>query len=156
MSDTSHSAGQSHRHISPVSAYVAIWAALMVGTVVTIAVAFVDLGPVNTPLALLIATVKASLVALFFMHLYHDEKFNLVIFISSFLFVLIFFSFTLVDTTLRGWVDPIEARAIQAELPRASTLLIEDAPAGTEAEHGADEASEAQATHEGELAVEAH
>lgn len=156
MSDTSHSAGQSHHHVSPVSAYLAVWGALMVGTVITVAAAFVDLGPVNTPLALLIATVKASLVGLFFMHLYHDEKFNLVIFVSSFLFVLIFFSFTLVDTTLRGKVNPIETHAIQAELPRASTLALEDAPVGAEAAHGADEAGETQAIHEGEPAGEAH
>jgi cytochrome c oxidase subunit IV len=57
-----------HEHILPSGLYVTIWLTLMVLTVVTAAVSFVDLGPLNTVVALVIATVKALLVVLFFMH----------------------------------------------------------------------------------------
>ncbi len=54
---------------SGVRAYGVVLAVLLVLTAVTIGVSFVDLGPLNTPIAMLIAAGKASLVALFFMHL---------------------------------------------------------------------------------------
>jgi cytochrome c oxidase subunit IV len=62
-------------HIIPSRIYYMIWVTLMVFTVITAAVAFVDLGPFNTVVALLIATFKATLVVLFFMHVkYTSEK----------------------------------------------------------------------------------
>lgn len=66
MSDhASHGSG----HISPVSLYIVIFLALMVGTALTVAVAFINLGSLNFPVAMLIAVVKASLVVWYFMHL---------------------------------------------------------------------------------------
>jgi cytochrome c oxidase subunit 4 len=62
-------------HIIPSRIYYMIWVTLMVFTVITAAVAFVDLGPFNTVVALIIATFKATLVVLFFMHVkYTSEK----------------------------------------------------------------------------------
>jgi cytochrome c oxidase subunit 4 len=62
-------------HIIPSKIYYIIWVTLMVFTVITAAVAFVDLGPFNTVVALIIATFKATLVVLFFMHVkYTSEK----------------------------------------------------------------------------------
>ena len=55
-------------HISPKSTYYAIFGALMVLTAVTVAVAFVNLGSFNFPVAIGIAITKATLVILFFMH----------------------------------------------------------------------------------------
>ena len=54
-------------HISPKSTYYAVFAALMIGTAITVAVAFVNLGSFNFPVAIGIAITKATLVILFFM-----------------------------------------------------------------------------------------
>jgi cytochrome c oxidase subunit 4 len=54
--------------------YIAVWVALLVLTGVTVAVSYVDLGIMNVVVALVIASVKASLVALFFMHLKYERK----------------------------------------------------------------------------------
>src|ERR1051326_4532056 len=70
--------------------YYGIWIALMVLTVVTASVAFIDLGPLNTVVALLIATCKALLVILFFMHVkYTSEKLTKLVIISSVFWLLI-------------------------------------------------------------------
>jgi cytochrome c oxidase subunit 4 len=55
-------------HVAPKSMYYAVFAALIVGTALTVLVAFFDLGPLNNIVMLLIASVKALLVVLFFMH----------------------------------------------------------------------------------------
>ncbi|MBC7794091.1 MAG: cytochrome C oxidase subunit IV family protein [Clostridia bacterium] len=52
----------------------------------------------NLIIAMVIATTKATLVCLFFMHLLYDRKFNLVIFMGSLLFVLLFVSVAMMDT----------------------------------------------------------
>lgn len=54
--------------------YIIVWASLLVMTVVTVAVSFFNLGLWNATVALIIASVKASLVALYFMHLRHEIK----------------------------------------------------------------------------------
>ena len=61
------------RHISPLNMYFTIFGALMVGTALTVAVAFFNLGPLNTPIALAIAFFKATLVILFFMHVKYSH-----------------------------------------------------------------------------------
>ena len=101
----------------------------MFGTLVTVAAAFFDLGPINVPLMLLIATVKASLVALFFMHLWYDEKFNLVVLLVGVAFVGLFFIGTMTDAMTRGTIDLREKRYIQPEMPRAG-MIADDAAAG--------------------------
>lgn len=60
-------------HLS-IGTYLAIFAALLILTGVTVGVAFVDLGPLNTPVALAIAGVKATLILIFFMHLKGQNK----------------------------------------------------------------------------------
>lgn len=60
-------------HGSGAGTYYAVWGALIVLTVITVAVSYVNLGMMNVVVALLIASVKASLVALFFMHLRYDS-----------------------------------------------------------------------------------
>src|SRR3981081_2324170 len=63
-----------HDHVVPVVTYVLVFLALMVGTAVTVAASYVDLGIWNTPVAMLIAVTKASLVVLFFMHLKYSPR----------------------------------------------------------------------------------
>ena len=61
-------------HIVPPRIYFAIFAALMILTAATVAAAFMDLGPFNLAVALAIATVKATLVVLYFMHVRYNPK----------------------------------------------------------------------------------
>src|ERR1051325_4289926 len=61
-------------HVVPLGTYVMVFLALMVGTGVTVAASYVDLGIWNTPVAMLIAVTKASLVVFFFMHLKYSSR----------------------------------------------------------------------------------
>ena len=69
-------------------------------------VSYYDFGAANIIIALLIATMKASLVATFFMHLRHDKLFNTLAFLSAFLFLGIFILLTYDDLGRRGQYDP--------------------------------------------------
>ena len=77
-------------HITPIRTYVGVAAALITMTGLTVAISFIDLGPFNITVALLIASVKALLVAFFFMHLFWDNKIYLVLFSAGLLFLTIF------------------------------------------------------------------
>jgi len=91
-------------HILPAKLYYGIWITLLVLTVVTAAVAFVDLGPLNTVVALVIATFKAVLVVLFFMHVkYTSEKMTKVVLISAGFWLLILLALSLADYATRLW-----------------------------------------------------
>ena len=94
-----------HTHVLPKWIYFSVLGALLFLTVVTVATAQINLGVFNLPLAMLIAGTKATLVASIFMHLYWDHKFNLLLFMSSLLFLSIFVVITMLDTQARGMVD---------------------------------------------------
>ncbi len=98
--------GLVHVHVHPASTYWKIFGALVFFTAVTIGVAQVHLGEWNFFVAVAIATVKASLVAMFFMHLKDDNRFNVLIFLGSLLFIGVFFVYTMNDTQHRGQWDP--------------------------------------------------
>lgn len=85
-------------HVLPLRLLVAVLAGLIVLTGVTVAATWIDLGSGNLWLALAIATVKAALVALYFMHLRWDRPVNAVIFLGALLFVLLFVGMLLTDT----------------------------------------------------------
>jgi len=72
-------------HIIPLRTYFRVFIALIILTGVTIGVSFIDLGGFNMVTALIIAGAKASLVAMFFMHLLYDRKMNLAIFLTAIL-----------------------------------------------------------------------
>lgn len=91
-------AGHGVGHVVPVWLLVAVWAALVVFTVLTYAATWVDLGASNLWIAIGIATVKAALVALFFMHLWWDRPINAIVLIGSLLFVALFVGLALLDT----------------------------------------------------------
>jgi cytochrome c oxidase subunit 4 len=90
-------------HVVPVRVYVAIFAALLALTATTTAVAFVDLGPWNTVVALGIAVVKASLVVLFFMHLKYSPLLNRTVLLGGLFWLAILIGLTLTDFATRGW-----------------------------------------------------
>jgi len=71
-------------------AYVMVWITLLALTAITVEVSYHDYGTWNIAVAMLVATIKGTLVALFFMHLKYDNKVNQVIFISGFVFLGIF------------------------------------------------------------------
>ncbi|QQR88777.1 MAG: cytochrome C oxidase subunit IV family protein [Myxococcales bacterium] len=103
--DTNSREGEVHAHIASWQFYVGILGALLVLTALTVAVSFVKLGPLNLVVAVVIATIKASLVVTFFMHLKYDNRFNALIFLSSLLFVGIFLAYTFNDTAHRAELD---------------------------------------------------
>ena len=90
--------GEVHAHISSVPFYVAVFVGLLILTVATVGQSYVDLGKANLIFVILIATMKASLVVTFFMHLKWDNKFNALIFLSTIFFIGVFFAYTLNDT----------------------------------------------------------
>lgn len=65
---------ETHDHVVPLGTYIGVFLALLVGTGLTVFASYVDLGIWNTPVALLIAISKASMVALFFMHLKYGSR----------------------------------------------------------------------------------
>lgn len=90
--------GDEISHVTPVRLLIGVWAALMVLTVITVAVTSIDLGSrINLIIAMAIATVKAGLVVTYFMHLRWDRPFNTLVFLGSLLFVSLFISMTLFD-----------------------------------------------------------
>lgn len=93
-----------HHHILPNKHAFAVYGALLFFTWVTVAVAKIDLGSLNMVVAMLVAAIKASLVAMIFMNLKWDRRENLVIFMASFLFLAIFIVFTATDLFFRGEV----------------------------------------------------
>jgi cytochrome c oxidase subunit IV len=91
-------------HTLPMTMLIGVLGALVILTVLTVAVTSVDLGSQgNFIVAMIIATIKAALVMGYFMHLVWDSKFNVFAFLSSFLFVLLFLSMALLD---RGEYQP--------------------------------------------------
>jgi cytochrome c oxidase subunit 4 len=89
-------------HISPKSTYYAVFAALMIGTAITVAVAFVNLGSLNFPVAIGIAITKATLVILFFMHAKYSSKLTKLFVGTAFFFLLVLLTLTMTDYLSRG------------------------------------------------------
>ena len=101
-----------HHHIVPIPVYAAIFVALLVLTAVTIAVAFIDLGAMNTAAALAIAFVKGSLVVMYFMHVKYSSRLVQLAAATGFIWLGIMLSFTLSDVWTRGW-QPVSGFAPQ-------------------------------------------
>lgn len=80
-----------------------IWAVLMVLTAVTVFASFIELGDWNIVLALVIATIKATLVLLFFMHLYYSSKLTKVSVIAAIFFLFLLLALSMTDYLTRGW-----------------------------------------------------
>jgi len=93
-----------HAKSSPLKTYFAVWIALLVGTYVTYKVAFLDLRPFNAAIALTIASIKATLVALFFMHIKGtSEKLTKLVVLCALFFLLILLGLSLSDYATRLW-----------------------------------------------------
>jgi cytochrome c oxidase subunit 4 len=93
-----------HSKSSPLPTYFAVWIALLVGTVLTYYAAKIDLGVFNAAVALTIATTKALLVTLFFMHLKGaSEKLLKLVVISTIFFLFLLLALSLADYGTRHW-----------------------------------------------------
>ncbi len=88
-------------------AYVGIFLTLLALTAVTVGAAFVDLGALNTPVALAIAGLKAALVIIFFMHVRSSEKLIWVFVGVGFYWLAIMMIFTLSDFFSRAWLPSL-------------------------------------------------
>ncbi len=91
-------------HVDSIKTYSLVFAALIFLTVLTTAVAFVDLGPFSVVVALLIACCKMLLVALFFMHIRHSTRLTKLVVGGGLLWLGILLLFTMADVYSRGWV----------------------------------------------------
>jgi cytochrome c oxidase subunit IV len=93
-----------HSKSSPLKMYFAVWAALLLGTFMTYKAAFIELGRFNAAVALIIATIKALLVALFFMHIKgaHEKLLKLVV-ISTVFFLFLLLALSMADYGTRLW-----------------------------------------------------
>jgi len=153
----SHSNEHAHPHDSnkEVKVYTAVLFALLILTFITVSASKIQFGSgaINVVVALTIATIKASLVALFFMHLLHDKPVNAIILVASFMFLGIFLGTCYTDVTSRdneqpanlkslkptpvpttgvGVVDPTQPQAIpEQEAPKSPAPK----PAAAEAHH---------------------
>ena len=85
-------------HIVPLKLLVGVLVVLLFLTFITVAVTWVDLGAFNLVIAMVIATIKATLVLLYFMHLRWDRPFNAVVIISSLVLVALFIVFSMIDS----------------------------------------------------------
>ena len=91
-------------HIVPVKVYITIFAVLLVGTALTVAAAFVDFPwRLNTIVALTIATIKATFVVLYFMHVRYSTRLIWVIFAAALFWMAILFALTFSDYQTRKW-----------------------------------------------------
>lgn len=93
--------------------YITIFLMLMVLTAVTVGVAFINLGALNFPVALMIAVTKATLVILFFMHVKDSSRLTKLIVGTGFFFLIILFALTLTDYLSRGWQTTAPPSATQ-------------------------------------------
>jgi len=84
--------------------YYMVFGALILGTILTVAAAKVDMGALNNIVMLVIACTKASLVILFFMHVRWSSRLTWVVAMAGFFWLLILFGIGMSDYMSRGWV----------------------------------------------------
>jgi cytochrome c oxidase subunit 4 len=118
-----------HEHGGP-AVYTANLIGLLILTGITVAASRFNFGSANVVIALAIATLKAILVSLFFMHLRWDKSVNAIIAMSGFLFLGIFLMFDLIDISNRR--DPLPRNtpvmAAPTPVPESMNPLTTPAP----------------------------
>lgn len=120
MSDHAHP----YNHAKPGDwkVYLVVLIALLILTVITVAAASFDFGSMSIIVAMAIATVKATLVALIFMHMRHDKPVNIIIFLSALLFLSFLLILCLIDVNSRilptphNWKGPDPGLVSPADL----------------------------------------
>lgn len=148
-------------HIIPLKTLLSVFGALIFLTVLTVAVAQIDLGPLDVPVAIAIAAVKGALVVLFFMALKYDNPVNSLTFSVGTIFVVVFITFTLFDTAFRGDLGNVsdrtkmeidrEEQELQRRQEQISPEQLRVAPADYE---GTDDGASAEGTAPDEAAAD--
>ena len=90
-------------HILPKRVYYTIFAILLFCTYLTVQIAFLDLGALNTVAALVIATFKATIVVLFFMHVKYSSRLTWAVVLGSIFWLGILLALTMTDYLTRVW-----------------------------------------------------
>lgn len=93
---------QEATHVVPVRVYLTIFAVLLVLTAVTVGVSFLDLGPFNTVVAIVIAVTKMMLVVLYFMHVRYSSRLTWAVVAGGFFWLALLLLLTLGDYLTRG------------------------------------------------------
>ena len=91
-------------HTTSIRTYLLVFVALLVLTAITVVVAFQDFGAWNDVVALAIAVLKATLVVLFFMHVYQSSRVTKIVVVSGLLWLALLIGLTLSDYLSRGLV----------------------------------------------------
>jgi cytochrome c oxidase subunit 4 len=102
---TTQKHGEHAHHVLPLSIYWGVFFALIVGTVLTVWSATIDLGLWNTPIALAIAAAKGLLVILYFMHVKYSSKLAQLFAFAGFFWLAILLVFTLQDYMTRDMLN---------------------------------------------------
>jgi cytochrome c oxidase subunit IV len=89
--------------VSP-KTYLLVFGALLGFLLITVAVAFINLGLLNIVVALAIATAKALLIALYFMHLRYSDRLMWVVAAGGAFWLGILLTLTMSDYLTRGWI----------------------------------------------------
>jgi cytochrome c oxidase subunit IV len=105
-------------HIVPRKVYFLVFMTLLALTALTTAVAFLDLGPLNTVAALAIAVSKALLVILFFMHVKYSPHLTRLVLVAGFVWLAILLVLTLGDFSTRHWTPVPSGWESSQVLPR--------------------------------------
>jgi cytochrome c oxidase subunit 4 len=132
----------SSHHVAPVGHYVGVFLFLMVMTGVTVAAAFVDMGMLNTPVALGIAICKATAVIWIFMEIRHSHQLTRLTVITGIFFFAILLIFVFGDfggrgmvTKEEGWRNDGPHTVGSTDHPPAAQIVDPNAPAAPAAKH---------------------
>jgi cytochrome c oxidase subunit 4 len=93
---------QGAEQVVPVRVYLTIFAILLLLTATTVGVSFIDLGPFNTVVAVLIAVTKMMLVILYFMHVRYSSRLTWAVVAGGFFWLALLLLLTLGDYLTRG------------------------------------------------------
>jgi cytochrome c oxidase subunit IV len=93
--------GAKEHHIIPFKTYLIILITLLIFTVITVAAARVDFGAANAFIAMFIASIKAGLVMMYFMHLKYDDRAYPVIFFTGVFFLVLMYGLCDLDIITR-------------------------------------------------------
>jgi len=114
MSEHKAHGGKHHgfAHPASVKSLLLVFFSLIFLTWLTVFQSTLELGSAELVVSLFIATIKATLVILFFMHMLHDKPLNAIVFLSSFIFVALFLGFVLMDA--HGYKDSYEFKNVDS------------------------------------------
>ena len=131
---SSHS--ESHQpHILPLQVYINVFIALLAFTTITVTVSYLDFGAYNLLVAMIVAVIKAGLVALYFMHLRYDNKLYMVAFLLSIFLLGVFIILTMFDTLRRDEIYDIKGGTIKPNAAMYDNRPPVDTTGATSAGH---------------------